>query len=278
MGYAVIDLAGRATPLVEAIDNDWLLAWMSYSVIIAVSPFMAFERRVARRLSAMVLGTAVVALVVVGQLVDLGGTVSTAVAVPIIVVIMVETLNGRNEALGRHAAAAHAEALAGLVDVLTDLPNRRGCMPAVEAMGPGDSALLIDVDHFKAVNDEHGHDMGDVVLRRVASALRDAVRSGDVVGRWGGEEFVVVAPARGRDPGSTVPADAVRALADRLRVAVRDSPADVPVTVSIGAAMLTEADTDWQDVLRRADVCLYEAKRGGRDMAVCELDGCRPKV
>jgi diguanylate cyclase (GGDEF)-like protein len=157
-------------------------------------------------------------------------------------------------------------------DELTELPNRRGSSRQLEVLisrarrhGHQLALLLIDADLFKAVNDDHGHAAGDVVLREVAHRLRERMRREDLVGRWGGEEFVVALP-------ETTP-DAAAAVAESLRAAIAGTPieahgAALHVTVSIGvAAWIGE---DLEDVVDRADRALYAAKAAGRDRVVVE--------
>jgi diguanylate cyclase (GGDEF)-like protein len=129
--------------------------------------------------------------------------------------------------------------------------------------------LLIDIDHFKRVNDTHGHLAGDQVLVGLAEALRQQVRDSDVVGRFGGEEFVVLLPG----------ADAAEAgqVAERLRKQVSQTAAvlatgEVRITVSIGAAVLGVHGDDIPGLLASADLALYRAKRAGRNQ-VRMLDG-----
>ncbi|MGL5858177.1 MAG: diguanylate cyclase [Angustibacter sp.] len=124
------------------------------------------------------------------------------------------------------------------------------------------SLLLLDLDHFKQVNDTFGHTVGDGVLREIARRLASCVREVDVVCRYGGEEFVVVAPETGTDGAEH--------LAERICAAVRDEPfivgSDrVDVTVSVGIASLPTHGTASGDLVRAADDGLYEAKRAGRD-------------
>ncbi len=156
-------------------------------------------------------------------------------------------------------------------DHLTGLFNRRHLDESLQAMVSSSrrhhfpvSVLLVDVDHFKAVNDRYGHEAGDVVLQGVASALGSAVRVDDVLGRWGGEEFLVLAPH--------TDLAGVQVLAERLRQqvsahAVATSAGEVAVTISIGGATTVGLGTPVDEVLRAADERLYAAKAAGRDRA-----------
>ena len=138
--------------------------------------------------------------------------------------------------------------------------------------------LMVDVDHFKAVNDRHGHLAGDEVLREVAQRVSAEVRSSDVSARYGGEEFVILLPG--------IDARAGLALAERIRAAVAARPFEpsgsgesLPVTVSIGVAECRPAlDADGasavgEQLLARADAALYEAKARGRNVAVLADNG-----
>jgi two-component system, cell cycle response regulator len=157
-------------------------------------------------------------------------------------------------------------------DELTELPNRRGATRQLDVLisrarrhGHQLALLLVDADRFKAINDEHGHAVGDIVLRELAARLRERVRREDVVGRWGGEEFVVALP-------ETTPDGAV-AVAESLRAAIAGTPVEadglaLPVTVSIGVAAWTGQDLD--DLVSRADTALYGAKTTGRNCVVVE--------
>lgn len=165
--------------------------------------------------------------------------------------------------LGRVLAQLTAQAQ---TDALTGAVNRRGLMRRLETLharaAQGDHGyvvLMLDVDHFKAINDTHGHAEGDHVLKRVAQCLRDGLRVGDVVCRWGGEEFCVVLPR-------TRLAEA-HALAERLtlRVAATGTPR---VTVSIGVAEAHAQKESIEDVIGRADDALYRAKAAGRNRVV----------
>ena len=153
------------------------------------------------------------------------------------------------------------------VDVLTQLMNRRVLTERLDQEFARATrhrhplaCLMIDVDHFKLVNDTHGHPVGDRVLVQVAAAISATIRKTDVAGRYGGEEFLVVIPETA-GIGAQV-------LAERIRhaVATRGRGSDLPpVTVSIGIATTELGGPSAQDLLRRADEALYEAKNGGRD-------------
>jgi|tagenome__1003787_1003787.scaffolds.fasta_scaffold20958456_3 two-component system cell cycle response regulator len=119
------------------------------------------------------------------------------------------------------------------------------------------SCVLVDIDRFKSINDDHGHARGDAVLARVASRLQHVLREEDYAGRWGGEEFLILLP--------DIDEDGAHATAERLRASVGDRPvAGLRVTVSAGVATWAPGESP-DDLLRRADAALYAAKRGGRD-------------
>lgn len=121
--------------------------------------------------------------------------------------------------------------------------------------------IMADVDHFKAINDRYGHVAGDAVLREVAKRLRIALRSSDLVGRYGGEEFVVLVPA--------CDIRQALAMAERIRQSVSASPIEVPgasvqTTISVGVAGTDDMDVA-EELLKRADQALYRAKHAGRN-------------
>jgi diguanylate cyclase (GGDEF)-like protein len=124
------------------------------------------------------------------------------------------------------------------------------------------SLLLVDVDHFKQVNDSHGHLIGDEVLRALAAELRQQVRESDVVGRFGGEEFTVLLPRTDRDGACRI-AERLRTSAGLLSVAAEDVM--ISVTVSIGVAVLGQHGSDLFELLTAADLALYRAKDAGRN-------------
>ena len=156
-----------------------------------------------------------------------------------------------------------------MTDELTRLANRRRIMLAAEeafAVAHRQqeplTILMFDIDHFKRVNDSYGHDRGDLVLKRVANASKRSLRSADRIGRVGGEEFMVVLPQTGRRQAEQV---GRRIQAELAGESWSDVDAALSVTVSIGIALAGPADTDVADVMRNADLALYQAKNSGRN-------------
>ena len=169
----------------------------------------------------------------------------------------------------------------GFTDVLTGWNNRRYLtvrlgeeLARAKRDGTTLVCLMLDIDHFKRVNDNWGHAAGDAVLRELAQRIESQVRASDVAARYGGEEFVVLLP------GTNI--DAASRLAERIRTAVADTPIDLPcgeaitITASIGIAEVSpgpgsnELKTMGESLLARADVALYAAKSAGRDQVVVE--------
>ena len=180
-------------------------------------------------------------------------TLSVVVAVPVMVLIA-EVCSAVVARLDQLAATlAHTASR----DELTGVGNRRRADELVRDLAPGDAVIMIDVDHFKEVNDLHGHAAGDHVLTELGALLRRVVRDADLIARYGGEEFVVVA----RDA-----AGEARAVAERIADAWRGLPSTLP-TLSLGVAVHDGAQSA-AETLHRADRAVYQAKRSGRDQ-VC---------
>ncbi|HVU06042.1 MAG TPA: diguanylate cyclase [Polyangiaceae bacterium] len=186
-----------------------------------------------------------------------------------------EQLLSEKEQLTIQLQRANAElANVAATDPLTGLPNRRSFEEAVKRdfaralrNGTAVALVMVDVDHFKKVNDTFGHATGDQVLRAVADVLRSALRTGDIPARFGGEEFVAILPGSDADGGRTV-AERIRAL-----LAAHDMPGPngaFRVTASVGVASASGAACRDAEaaVLARADAALYEAKRSGRNRVV----------
>lgn len=153
-----------------------------------------------------------------------------------------------------------------LTDQLTGVGNRRRLDQAMkvevgraERSGKKLCAFIVDLDHFKRVNDTYGHEAGDMVLAAFGSLLCRCTRAADIVARFGGEEFVVLLPGAGLEQGA--------ATADRIRVALaegRIEPLPDPITASFGVAELAPGETGTA-LMQRADKLLYQAKRAGRN-------------
>lgn len=164
---------------------------------------------------------------------------------------------------------------ASVIDALTGLHNRRYLNTHMKALI--DKALeqdtqlaviVADIDHFKSVNDTHGHDAGDLVLRQFAGRFKENTRSVDLACRFGGEEFVLVMP--------NTDLEAAYHIAERLRVSVSAAPFDIghgqqiDVTTSVGISILEFADDTPETIFKRADNALYAAKRSGRNLVMAD--------
>jgi diguanylate cyclase (GGDEF)-like protein len=169
--------------------------------------------------------------------------------------------------MGLESVLAQVDEIAH-TDQLTFLPNKRKIlgdlqrkvMPARRSKKPL-TIFMLDIDHFKAINDTYGHMVGDQVLRVLAGELRNGIRHSDHIGRYGGEEFLVLLPR-------TPPESAIR-MAERLlklarTLAVKVNDQVVRLTVSIGIAQYDRSET-WKEFLERADKALYQSKNNGRD-------------
>jgi diguanylate cyclase (GGDEF)-like protein len=155
---------------------------------------------------------------------------------------------------------------AATIDALTAVATRHHFWELAEKLlasasrhGRPLAAIMLDVDHFKAVNDTYGHAVGDAVLREVAARVQATVREADIVGRYGGEEFALLLPE----------SHDVTALAERLRATMAATPIvahgqDITVTISAGISYLEPGD-DLDSLLGRADAALYRSKAAGRD-------------
>ncbi len=166
-------------------------------------------------------------------------------------------------------------------DELTGLVNRRQIMKRLgEEFQRADRLddplclILLDIDHFKEINDTYGHPFGDNVLRHVANRMQETIRTYDILGRIGGEEFLIIAP------GSTVE-DAV-VLAERVRhtissTVIREDRHEVVVTASAGVSVMAEDDKNFEGLLKRVDRALYRAKEEGRDRVVTLVTADEPR-
>ncbi|MCG7200214.1 GGDEF domain-containing protein [Marinobacter pelagius] len=159
------------------------------------------------------------------------------------------------------------------VDPLTGIYNRRAfdecCdieFSRAQRSGTSFAIIMCDLDHFKRVNDEHGHHIGDEVLRRFAAILKDRIRQHDVVARFGGEEFVLLLPDNNTEQGLQV-AEQLRAITAATQITI-DGDISLTLSASFGVAHYCAGDSDWSAVLHRADNALYAAKKEGRNRVV----------
>jgi len=157
------------------------------------------------------------------------------------------------------------DALTGILNRGTVLDLLRRELDRAARFQSPTGVMMLDLDHFKQVNDTHGHLTGDVVLKEAAQRMSQAVRSYDLVARYGGEEFLIVLP--GCDEVK------LQECAERIRSAIAgapiiDSGTEIPVTTSIGMALAACGSTSETDVLKAADIALYQAKNSGRNRTV----------
>ncbi|WIO74053.1 GGDEF domain-containing protein [Porticoccaceae bacterium LTM1] len=151
-------------------------------------------------------------------------------------------------------------------DPLTELYNRRGADRLMNESVNADAplaVLLLDIDHFKSINDNHGHDIGDAVLRDVASRILHNLRPDNYAARWGGEEFLIIL--------NTDDETLLTAIANRLHKAIQQVPFEIAgkITASIGGAILKRGESI-NELLKEADRALYKAKDQGRDCVVID--------
>jgi diguanylate cyclase (GGDEF)-like protein len=165
-------------------------------------------------------------------------------------------------AAARHQARMELEAT---TDTLTGALNRRGGIAALERMRGPFALLVLDLDRFKAINDRFGHARGDEALQRCAAAMEDELRPRDLLVRWGGDEFLVIAPDADRE--------GARALADRLVATVREAGRAMGLTLgmSVGSAS-RRCDEPWREVFDRADRDMYDVKASSPDWPAPRLE------
>ncbi|MEO5888469.1 MAG: GGDEF domain-containing protein [Anaerolineales bacterium] len=154
-------------------------------------------------------------------------------------------------------------------DALTFLANRRQIIGDLQRevmfsdrYGTPFSISMLDIDHFKKINDTHGHTVGDDVLRNLANELRQHIRHPDTIGRYGGEEFLLILP---HGPLKAATEQAERLCKHVRLLGMKAGERDIPLTISIGVAQYRIHREDWQTFLSRADKALYQAKNDGRD-------------
>ena len=155
------------------------------------------------------------------------------------------------------------------IDLTTDIYNRRGLfelgrreMDRAQRFSRPLSAIMVDIDHFKRVNDTHGHPVGDLVLIELAQRLKIHLRSIDILSRYGGEEFVILLPETSSDQAAEI--------AERLRQIIEEKPftpdgLSIPITISQGVSITYGDDPDIKSLIKRADDAMYLSKKLGRN-------------
>ena len=173
------------------------------------------------------------------------------------------------------AVIAQADEVAH-TDALTFLPNRRQMIGDLQRevifsdrYGTPLAISMIDIDHFKNINDTYGHTVGDEVLQKLAGELRQHIRHPDTIGRYGGEEFLVILP---HSMLQAAIQQAERLCKHVRSLLVKTNEAEISLTISIGIARYKIQKEDWQTFLSRADSMLYRAKNNGRDQWVVSED------
>jgi diguanylate cyclase (GGDEF)-like protein len=182
---------------------------------------------------------------------------------------LLETIANQAALLIDNARIFKEMKLLAITDSMTGLFNRRhfselGQVEVERAVRyqRGLGVLMVDIDLFKRVNDTLGHRAGDAVLQAVSRMCRAQLRSSDIIGRYGGEEFAIVLPESSEERA--------RAVAERIRASIEATPIDTPngpaqVTISLGLALLSPTDNDLELLLDSADRAMYEAKQAGRN-------------
>lgn len=157
-----------------------------------------------------------------------------------------------------------------IVDTLTGLLNRRGCDVKLQQLDIEQvhSTLAIDIDHFKNINDQFGHFIGDKVIQRIANVIKTTIDDSDIAVRFGGEEFVVVMVNKTLSQAHQI-AENIRLAIKDLKLVQRDSKKFLPMlSVSIGVAQ-RQNELSWTALFEQADIALYQAKNSGRNCSVC---------
>lgn len=273
---ACMALALYAPVLGAAIDLQPLYLWIP---VIHVFAFTVSERRSGLTISLTMLTLFIAISLPYLLLAEDHSWFNFTIQMHLVCAVLIAALSFfSSHELRLRAAQLSVDELARLAntDALTQLPNRRRVAEAIETelqrfarYGQVFSVVLIDVDHFKAVNDRYGHAAGDRTLVALARCIRAQLREVDMLGRWGGEEFLLVLPETGFDESL----GKARALCAAVAGAIAEG--GDPVTVSCGVTGVLAGDAA-DALLQRADLALYAAKRGGRNRAEGTVENVRP--
>lgn len=164
------------------------------------------------------------------------------------------------------------------IDELTGLYNRRALFSRLleeqsrcKRYGQGFSLLMVDIDDFKSINDQHGHQIGDGILKGLGSFFRQNLRDSDFPARFGGEEFVCLLPGTSLEQAVSV-GNKLRELITKSTLSSRDNKLNLKISFSVGVASLFAEDDNIDNLIKRADDALYLAKRRGKNQVVTELE------
>ena len=261
--------------ILHAVLTTWKLGWESnfYFYLYCLIPIIAFSFQNAR-VPRLLLNFAIVVVSVGGfalrgqmginsgvgpQLLEVIGIVNVLAAVGVLLHCTALSVGFTRSMQSKLFHTANR-------DSLTDLYTRRRVMHEVEQLSESGAAaiILLDIDHFKQINDRLGHEWGDLILKRVAEAINSNVRTTDVASRWGGEEFLVLMPHTSAHAAETV--------ADKILLRIRDWVGQVghePITVTATLAVSEiRPGEDFESALNRADHALYKGKQQGRNQII----------
>lgn len=162
--------------------------------------------------------------------------------------------------------------LVAKTDGLTELTNRRGMIEKLEIenarslrAGSSMAVILVDIDDFKNVNDSHGHDIGDQVLKTVARLLQENLRRSDSCARWGGEEFIILCPECGWEQAGVVAEKCRNSIAGIIYPTPQGS---MKLSISCGVSCADKGTPEWEELLKQADIAMYRAKAAGKNRVV----------
>ncbi len=160
-------------------------------------------------------------------------------------------------------------------DSLTGLYNRKYLNEYIKTALPQTlrenkklAILMIDIDHFKSINDKYGHNVGDIVLKQISNVLHENIRESDLLARFGGEEFIVILNNIGNIQGALKVANKINKQAEQYNIYINEEEGSFKRTISIGVAMFPDNGDTFDNVLKNADIALYKAKRNGRNQVV----------